>query len=171
MILRNFYKWVCNLLMCDKFTEYRTKCAIPVFDGLFPDSHNESIRELLFTCAHWHALAKLRMHTEYILKMFEELTTMLGDQLQFFANETCSNYNTFELPREAKARKCRQSKKSQAAVPDAVDSEAPRTTQHKKAYNMNTYKHHALGDYVETIQTYGTCDSYSTEPVCHPLSR
>lgn len=30
---------------------------------------------------------------------------------------------------------------------------------------MSTYKVHSLGDYVETIKTYGTTDSYSTEPV------
>ncbi|EDQ99293.1 uncharacterized protein LACBIDRAFT_335113 [Laccaria bicolor S238N-H82] len=34
----------------------------------------------------------------------------------------------------------------------------------KKTLNLNTYKAHALGDYVETIQRYGTTDSYSTEP-------
>lgn len=78
-----------------------TQCAIPVFDGLFPTPHNETIQELLFTCAQWHASAKLRMHTDYTLKAFEELTTALGDKLRFFANDTCSNYNTFELPREA----------------------------------------------------------------------
>lgn len=31
--------------------------------------------------------------------------------------------------------------------------------------NLNTYKVHALGDYVETIRRYGTCDSYTTETV------
>lgn len=31
--------------------------------------------------------------------------------------------------------------------------------------NLNTYKVHALGDYVETIRRYGTTDSYSTESV------
>lgn len=35
----------------------------------------------------------------------------------------------------------------------------------KKTLNLNTYKAHALGDYVETIRRYGTTDSYSTEPV------
>lgn len=35
----------------------------------------------------------------------------------------------------------------------------------KKTMNLNTYKVHALGDYVETIRQYGTTDSYSTEPV------
>jgi hypothetical protein len=34
-----------------------------------------------------------------------------------------------------------------------------------KTLNLNTYKIHALGDYVSAIKTYGTTDSYSTETV------
>ena len=34
-----------------------------------------------------------------------------------------------------------------------------------KEFNINTYKHHALGDVVATIRRYGTTDSYSTETV------
>lgn len=39
------------------------------------------------------------------------------------------------------------------------------TGQQRKTLNLNTYKDHALGDYVETIRHYGTVDSYSTESV------
>jgi hypothetical protein len=35
-----------------------------------------------------------------------------------------------------------------------------------KTLNLNTYKIHALGDYVSTIREFGTTDSYSTETVC-----
>jgi hypothetical protein len=38
--------------------------------------------------------------------------------------------------------------------------------QRPKTLNLNTYKIHALGDYVSSIKTYGTTDSYSTEAVC-----
>lgn len=31
--------------------------------------------------------------------------------------------------------------------------------------NLNTYKVHSLGDYVEAIRRYGTTDSFSTEMV------
>jgi hypothetical protein len=34
-----------------------------------------------------------------------------------------------------------------------------------KTFNLQTYKIHALGDYVEAIKTFGTTDSYSTEVV------
>lgn len=135
---------------------------MPVFDGLFSDPHNNTIQELLFTCAHWHAIAKLRMHTDHTLQILEDLTTKLGDQLRFFADVTCLNYSTVELPREAAARKRRESEKSQV---NASFPETTHRTRRKKTFNMNTYKHHALGDYVETIRTYGMCDSYSTEAV------
>ncbi len=35
--------------------------------------------------------------------------------------------------------------------------------------NLNTYKSHALGDYVSTIQHVGTTDAYSTQRVCSIL--
>src|ERR1700733_4914436 len=136
---------------------------MPVFDGLFPDPHNDTRQELLSTCAHWDALAKLRMHTEHTLRVLEEHTTKLGDQLRFFATISCLGYNTVKLPCEAAARKRRKSKKPQVNVPN--DNQTACGTRRKKTFNMNTYKHHALGDYVETIRTYSTCDSYSTEAV------
>jgi len=104
------------------------------------------------------------MHTDHTLKVLEELTAILGHQLRFFSTEICSNYDTLELPKEARARRRRKSKKS----PTELD-ETQGTAQHRVAYNMDTYKHHALGDYVQAIKTYGTCDSYSTEPVCMRL--
>jgi hypothetical protein len=37
-----------------------------------------------------------------------------------------------------------------------------------KTFSLLTYKLHALGNYVCTIQWFGTSDSYSTQPVhCH----
>lgn len=41
-------------------------------------------------------------------------------------------------------------------------------TRREVRFNLLTYKHHALGDYVRTIKRYGTTDSYSTEPVSPP---
>jgi hypothetical protein len=103
------------------------------------------------------------MHTDYTLKFLEGLTKLLGDKLRFFANDVCSKFETFELPREAKKRQRRKAKKSHI---DDSDADATKgSTQQRKMFNMDTYKHHALGDYVETIRMYGTCDSYSTEMV------
>lgn len=36
--------------------------------------------------------------------------------------------------------------------------------------NLDTYKVHSLGDYVETIRKYGTCDSYTTEMVSEDMT-
>jgi hypothetical protein len=38
-------------------------------------------------------------------------------------------------------------------------------TRKPKLLNLETYTYHALGDYVRTIRTFGTTDSYSTQPV------
>jgi hypothetical protein len=108
------------------------------------------------------------MHTDDTLQILDDFTTNLGDQLRYFADVTCPNYSTVELPREAAARRRRKSKKS--AQVNVTNEKETTDTRQKKIFNMNTYKHHALGDYVETIRTYGTCDSYSTEGVRRPRS-
>ena len=65
---------------------------------------------------------------------------------------------------------------TQGALPLTDSADGRKATQakipagrRKKTFNLNTYKAHALGDYVETIRRYGTTDSYSTEPVSWPL--
>lgn len=44
------------------------------------------------------------------------------------------------------------------------------TARRPKVLNLSTYKVHALGDYVNTIRTFGTTDSYSTQTVCPYLT-
>jgi hypothetical protein len=75
----------------------QNKCAYSVFEGLLPEPHNSSILQLLFTLAHWHGLAKLRMHTDVTLRILDDTTTSLGEQLRHFQAETCSAYTTCEL--------------------------------------------------------------------------
>ncbi|KIK11947.1 hypothetical protein PISMIDRAFT_121797, partial [Pisolithus microcarpus 441] len=136
--------------------ECMLQCAIPVFDSLFPDEHDASIRVLLFRLAEWHALAKLRLHTEDSLKLLEQSLRMLTAQLRHFAEVTCAAFQTKELPSEAAARR-RQQKRPQTNN----QSGGPRP----KVFNMLTYKIHALGDYVQTIKLFGTTDSYTTQIV------
>lgn len=113
--------------------------------------------DLLFTLAHWHGLAKLRLHTDLTLTIMDNETTSLGQQFRNFTKKTCAAFKTEELAREANARKRRQAKKQ----PGTSSSKGRRA----KTFNLQTYKYHALGDYVDTIRRYGTTDSYSTEPV------
>lgn len=132
--------------------ENMLQCAIPVFDGLFPDEHDTSIRILLFRLAEWHALAKLRLHTEDSVKLLEQSLRMLTTQLRHFAEVTCAAFQTKELPSEVAARR-RQQKQTEN------QGGGPR----RKTFNMFTYKIHALGDYVRSIQLLGTTDSYTTQ--------
>ncbi|KAG6905246.1 hypothetical protein DXG01_003988 [Tephrocybe rancida] len=80
------------------------QCAIPAFEGLLPEPHNSRLMELLFVCATWHGLAKLRLHTDITLKVLDDTTLHLGYSLREFVTRTCSQFNTRELPREAAAR-------------------------------------------------------------------
>ncbi|KAG2069254.1 hypothetical protein BDR04DRAFT_1128942 [Suillus decipiens] len=63
-------------------------CTIPVFDTLLPELHNTNVLTLLYTCAHWHALTKLCMHTNETLDLLNTATVMLGNQLHNFQKHT-----------------------------------------------------------------------------------
>ena len=129
----------------------------------------------------------------------DAVTTDLGNHLRTFKQGTCAEFATKELQRESAARIRRQNRSPQlntssrrgrqcsqlnpsdfhptsahAATPDQIaaneKSNDASGTRRPKTLNLNTYKFHALGDYVNTICTFGTTDSYSTEPVCLPYS-
>jgi hypothetical protein len=80
------------------------QCAIPAFEGLLPEPYNESILELLFVMAHWHGLAKLRMHNDLTLQVMDAATVTLGEKLRDFCQNTCTAFATKELRREFNAR-------------------------------------------------------------------
>jgi hypothetical protein len=156
-------------------TNQEYKCAIPVFDGLLPEPHNSTIMRLLFTCAHWHGLAKLRMHTDITLSILDKETVRIGTEFRAFAAKTCPSFKTRELCREAEARKRRHLKKEAAPscssnIPSMGDSQigvSKEDGRRLKSFNIDTYKYHALGDYAKTIRQLGTTDSFSTQPVSH----
>jgi hypothetical protein len=149
---------------------------------------------LLYRLAEWHALAKLRMHTDSTLDLMDAVMTKLGQQLRKFRDITCNKFITVELPKETAARKRRQNKAqakknagpstsisdpaTQSPVTPAVPSQAnspplanpPSTLKavqapRTKGLNLLTYKFHAMADYVHTIRLFGTTDSYSTQTV------
>lgn len=138
-----------------------------MFDGLLPQPHNKEILQLLFVCAHWHALAKLRMHTDYTLNIFDDTTILIGAKLRAFEKKTCSAFATHELKRETEARKRRANKAQRNSTTSKADAKRSSGSDQQlpKKFNLQTYKHHSLGDYPNTIRQYGTTDSYSTEPV------
>ncbi len=124
--------------------------------------------------ATWHAYAKLRLHTETTLSLFDSTTKLLGSILRRFANTTCSVYETRELPREEAARgrrKAALAKKKNATGMGTSKKGAEKGKEKesggpaRKLLNLCTYKLHALGDYVQTIWRFGTTDNYSTQVV------
>ncbi|PBK66617.1 hypothetical protein ARMSODRAFT_890332, partial [Armillaria solidipes] len=54
------------------------QCAMPCFEGLFPNTLNKLVLDLLFDFACWHVNAKLHMHTNMSLLVFEKWTSVLG---------------------------------------------------------------------------------------------
>ena len=129
--------------------------------------------------AHWHGLAKLRMHTDVTLDLLSQATISFGTKIRAFQEKTCAAFSTHELERERAARVRRQDKIKKAAA--GTESNAQKGTKAKtetdsqswksssgrqpKQFNLNSYKFHALGDYYNTIRRFGTTDSYSTQPV------
>jgi len=146
---------------------------IPAVDGLLPEPWNGKLITLLFRLAEWHALAKLRMHTEHTLNHLNQATTTIGRELRSF-REWTRGFNPVELPREMAARERRKHKKaangnSCSPLPQnhsTSGSEKKAPAQPKvKVFNLLVYKLHALGDYVASIKLFGTTDSYSTQIV------
>jgi hypothetical protein len=145
---------------------------MPAFEGLLPLSCDELVQNLLFTFAQWHGLAKLRLHTSVTLKLMKKLTSQLGSELRAFAKLT-EGMDVRETPKEYSRRKRQaESAKANKRPPSTQTLKHGGTTDGRRScvLNLNTYKMHALGDYVRTIEEYGTTDSYSTQIVCFSLS-
>ncbi|KJA21107.1 hypothetical protein HYPSUDRAFT_141225, partial [Hypholoma sublateritium FD-334 SS-4] len=145
------------------------QCSIPAFDGLLPTKlDNCKLMDVLFALSNWHALAKLRQHTDLSLAILEEATDCLGEVLRDFQKTTCAAYDTRELKREMTARIRKtankiSTNKSNSKSTTTVSTASAATGRLRKMLNLNTYKDHSLGDYVESIRRNGTVDSYSTE--------
>ncbi|KAK0224951.1 hypothetical protein EDD85DRAFT_778146, partial [Armillaria nabsnona] len=131
------------------------QCAMPCFEGLFPSKLNKLVLDLLFVFACWHANAKLQMHTEMLLLVFERFTSILGTLMQKFKHEI-DVLDTCKIPKEREARAHQQinSSKKKGSAPKK-----------KKMFSLSTYKYHAMGDYPAMIHAFGTTDLYSTQSV------
>ena len=143
---------------------------------------DNSVLQLIFHLAHWHGLAKLRLHSDLSLNLLDTETTCLGEQLRCFKDKVCPAFETRELKREADSRRQKATKKQfpipvtttrctkstarpAPIIPEVDQPRAVPDDRAWKAFSLDTYKVHALGDYPQTIRRYGTTDSYSTEPV------
>ena len=152
------------------YLSHTTKTYSMFCEGLLPEPHNKDLLDVLFTLAHWHAIAKLRQHTELSLEVLQSITIQLGQLLRNFRDTTCNSFDTKELNREVTARVRKATKKSataatQSSSPEIVSNSKTAYGKRSKVLNLNTYKDHSIGDYVEMIRQHGTVDSYSTETV------
>jgi hypothetical protein len=119
---------------------------------------------LLFELATWHGLAKLRMHTDTTLGFLDTSTTRLGQYLRQFMSETAKKFMTRDLPSEEAARGRRKARAA-AKGGNATSSRTSTSRAKTRYFNFQTYKLHALGDYVSAIRRYGTTDNNSTQLV------
>ncbi len=136
---------------------------MPCFEGLFPQKLDKLVLDLLFVFACWHANAKLRMHTDSSLRVFERLTWLFGSLMRKFKREV-DGIETHEIPKERDARaRCdinNTNKKGMGKSKGKIS-----TARLQKKFNLSTYKYHAMGDYPAMIRAFGTTDSYSTQSV------
>ena len=123
---------------------------------------------LLYRTAEWHALAKLRMHTDATLDHLDSLTKEFGRLMRQFRDLTLSQFETVELPHELAARKRRhqhdQAKTFDRSTLNTGSSSRKRKVK-RKGLNLFTPKFHFLGDYVQAIRMFGSTDSFSTQVV------
>lgn len=159
---------------------------MPVVEDLLPAPHNDIVLDMLFSLAEFHAFAKMRLHTERTLELFEQSIKTLGDATRKFETVTCAAYDTKELPRETAARDRREAaaaakaagkqtpqaasgrtkgkgKAKPAAVPKGT-KRATGSSRHVK-FQLSTIKYHSFGDYPDAIRAFGTLDVSSTQQV------
>jgi hypothetical protein len=124
--------------------------------------------KLLYRTVEWHALGKLRLHTDATLEHMESLTKEFGYLMRQFRDLTCSHFQTVELPRELAARN-RQLQCIQARTFNTHDPSTSLSSRKQKTLNLFMPKFHSLGDYVQTIRMFGSTDSFSTQLVRYTL--
>ena len=101
------------------------------------------------------------MHTDDSLALLQKSVRALGDQLRHFQSDICMTFTTRELPKEAAQRQRRE----MVDLAAGLRKKEARSSLLPKTFNLDTYKIHALGDYVPMIRMFGTTDSYTTQVV------
>ncbi len=140
---------------------------IPAIEGLLPKEHCDTVTDLLFELANWHALAKLRLHTTVTLDVFRKATKLMYASVREFARTTCEAYVTYELDREAEARGRRQARAAARAHAAGISSSGVAKKDPKVVpfRVWHTYKYHCLGDYPEYIERCGCTDCTTSQTV------
>jgi hypothetical protein len=135
-------------------------------EGILPNSDdNKILLDLAFDLATWHAYAKLRLHTTHTIESLRSQAKELGRLLRSYANKLCPKYATKLLPGEAATAYRRQAAKPKKATSVAKKAKTSNTKPKGSGFNLETYKIHALGDYVDHIEQFGPTDCFSTQQV------
>ena len=145
---------------------------MPCFKGLFGDKHEDSIQDVLFSMASFHAFSKLRMHSDDSLGVYHGLTIVFGQVMRHFTSTVCNELDALPLAKEAAATASGQAK-TQARSQTRAQSHARSLSQdwkrskspQSKTFNMFTFKWHTLGHYPSIIRHYGTLDLLGTHIV------
>jgi len=93
--------------------------------------------------------------------------------MRSFCDITCSQFKTWELEHEVRAKqRAQQCAQKRVSVSRPSKGSALATSEKRmKEFNLFTPKFHALGDYVHTIWMFGTTDSFSTQVVWNTYSQ
>ncbi|KAI0258021.1 hypothetical protein BC834DRAFT_837041 [Gloeopeniophorella convolvens] len=153
-------------LSCIAARDYKDilQCMMPCFEGLLEEPHNDSVMSLLYTMATWHALAKMRMHTDSSLQLLDDVMIAIGVRLRHFAIVTCAPFQTKETEREYLAWKQDEAHQSIMST-ERSDSRSTEPGRRVRRFHLRTIKTHFLRDYVASIKYMGTTDSTSTQIV------
>ncbi|KAJ3538377.1 hypothetical protein NMY22_g5192 [Coprinellus aureogranulatus] len=145
------------------------QCALAAFDGLFPGDHDGRVQDLIFALAHWHALAKLRMHTELTLEVLDLWTSIVD-----LPDAISQPHSTVErgpvepvphLPSGPTDSRVGSFAPTPAPAAWSVDQTKVEKTagRNPRKWSLSTPKFHSMGDVVQYIRKTGTTDSYSTQ--------
>ena len=134
---------------------------MPAFEGLLPHKHDTIVQGLLFRLCEWHTLAKLHLHTDTSLELLGQSLRQLSAQIRRFQSCMCAAFQTVKLPNEV----AQQQRQEVAELQSGQRTKPSRSGPQCKTFNINTYKFHALGDYIGTIRMFGMTDSYTTQIV------
>ena len=134
----------------------------------------------LFSLAEFHAFAKMRLHTEQMLKLFDQSVIKLGEDMQKFETMVCAAYKTNKLLRETAARGHHDTAaaakasskmapsggrkgKGKAATHNATQKPGANLWQAK--FQLLTLKYHSFGDYPNAVCAFRTLDVLSSQHV------
>ncbi|KNZ75394.1 hypothetical protein J132_03434 [Termitomyces sp. J132] len=156
-IVKDWYKEVYGTTPTKSVLTH-LRSAGPYFEGLFQKTSlaiDRKVQDLIFVMAAWHASAKMHLHTDWSLDIFCGLTTSLTQHLCIFSTEVCPYFETKGTPKEVEASSSGKIKPSK--------SESTGSSHKKQVLNLDTPKIHSIVHYPNSIQCFGTTDSYSTQ--------